>query len=520
MFPAMHRRIMSPDLISEVLVENGMSKENNGSTDAVWDQLESLRQHAVQRYGFALTAFAATFLLRYELNDWMAGDVGFILFIPAVTITTLLAGLAPGILTAFLSGIAIWYFFLTPFGSFAVTPHSMTAIGSYIMVVAITITLVRRLQGSVGELLGEITERRRAERALRESASQNACLFRLADQLNRANSLQEVFEVALDTIISALHCDRAALLLLEDSGVMRYVGWRGLSPEYRKVAEGRSPWPTNEREPEAYRVGDIDPAPIPEPLKTAIKDEGIRAVCIFPIAGTGKRIGRFVGYYNTTRLFSPDENDLGLAIARQLGISIEKKLAEERETLLRRELQHRTKNLFAVIQAVALRSFSGHQSLEAAREAFVGRVKALSRANEQLNESRTKGARLKELLDSELAPFAGRYSCDGADVLLDAKTVQNFSLALHELATNAAKYGAFSTPGGAVRIGWKANGQSDRLKLTWQEAGGPPVSQPERSGFGTALLGATLGGARIEYAPDGLIYEAEIPMRSESPEAR
>ncbi len=506
---------MSHDLISEVLVENGMSEENNGSSAAESPWLESMRDDPLRRYGFALLAFAATFLLRYELDAWMAGDVGFILFIPAVTITTLLAGLAPGILTAFISGIAIWYFFLPPLRSFTLTPQSTTGLATYIMVVAITITLVRRLQGSIGELRAEIAERRRTERTLMESARENEALFRLADRLNRANTLQEVFEVALDTIESALHCDRAALLLLDETGVMRYVGWRGLSPEYRKAAEGRSPWPTNEREPQSYRLEDIDASSVPEDLKSAIKREGIRALCIFPIAGTGKRIGRFVAYYNSTRAFSPNENEIGLAIARQLGISVEKKLAEERETLLRRELQHRTKNLFAVIQAVAERSFAGHESFESAREAFVGRIMAMARADQQLNESELKGARLKELVECELAPFAGRYSAEGADVLLDAKSVQNFSLALHELATNAAKYGAFSTPGGAVRIGWAAHGRRDRLKLTWKEAGGPPVSPPARKGFGTALLTATLGSARIEYAPDGLIYEAEIPTRSE-----
>ena len=506
---------MTEDPISEVLVENGMSEENDCSSATVLSWLDSMRHSPLRRYGFALVAFAATFLLRYELDDWMAGDTGFILFVPAVTITTLLSGLIPGILTASVSGIAIWYFFLTPAGSFALTPQSTAGLAGYIMVVAITITLVRQLQGSIGELRAEIAERKRAERALMENAKENEALFRLADRLNRANTLQDVFDVALDTIETALHCDRAALLLLDDAGVMRYVGWRGLSQEYRMAAEGRSPWPTDEREPQSYRVSDIDPAPVPEPLKTAIKREGIRALCIFPIAGTGKRIGRFAGYYNSTRAFSANENEIGLAIARQLGISVEKKLAEERETLLRRELQHRTKNLFAVIQAVAVRSFSGHQSFESAREGFSGRIMALARAYERLHVSQSKGARLKELLEAELAPFAGRYSTEGADVLLDAKTVQNFSLALHELATNAVKYGAFSTPGGAVRIGWTENSHSDRLKLTWKEAGGPPVSPPARSGFGTALLSATLGPARIEYPPDGLLYEAEIPVRSE-----
>lgn len=489
-----------------------MSDENRGDPAPPLLWLPSTRHSAWLRYGFALATFAATFLLRYALQTWMAQDRGFILFVPAVTISTMVAGLAPGIVTAVLSGIAIWYFFLPPSHGFALTPEATVGLATYIMVVGITITLVHRLQGSIGELRAEIAERKRVGRALKESATQKEALFRLADRLNRSDSLQEVFDAALDTITGALHCDRAALLLLDDAGVMRYSGWRRLSDDYRKTAEGRSPWAGSEREPQTLQIGDIDFASLPDVLKAAMKKEGIRALSIVPIAGAGKLIGRFAAYYDDAHVFAPDEIELGLAIARQLGISIEKKRAEARENLFRRELQHRTKNLFAVVQAVALRSFSGHQGFESARDAFVGRIMALARADRQLTDSELKGAHLKELLESELAPFAGRYTAEGTDVLLHPKTVQNFSLALHELATNAAKYGAFSTPDGAVHIRWGADGGSDSVKLTWKETGGPPVAPPKRAGFGSALLNATLGHARIDYAREGFMYQADIPV--------
>lgn len=123
----------------------------------------------------------------------------------------------------------------------------------------------------------------------------------------------------------------------------------------------------------------------------------------------------------------------------------------EREKLLMRELRHRTKNIFAVVQGLAVKSFDGRHSLAEATDIFLGRLGALSRADERLLSADRKGILLSELVQSELQPFAGRVTITGAEVILSGQVAQNFALATHELATNALKHGALSTPSGQSR---------------------------------------------------------------------
>src|SRR5262249_43399855 len=133
----------------------------------------------------------------------------------------------------------------------------------------------------------------------------------------------------------------------------------------------------------------------------------------------------------------------------------------------------------------------------------------------QLTKSNWTGANLSELVRLELQPFAGRTIIDGADVTLNPQHAQNFSLELHELATNAAKYGALSNGSGKVGISWAVMSQSknNRLKLRWQKGGGPPVVvAPTRQGFGSTLIKTTFPEARVDYAVEGLCCEIDIPL--------
>jgi two-component sensor histidine kinase len=115
-----------------------------------------------------------------------------------------------------------------------------------------------------------------------------------------------------------------------------------------------------------------------------------------------------------------------------------------------------------------------------------------------------------------VVPFAAQTSIDGANIRLSATDAQNFTLAVHKLATNAMKYGALSTPQGRVSIKWavSGNGNHDVLKFQWRELGGLVVVQPERQGFGTSLLKAAFQDLRVEYAPEGLSCTLELPLRS------
>jgi two-component sensor histidine kinase len=193
----------------------------------------------------------------------------------------------------------------------------------------------------------------------------------------------------------------------------------------------------------------------------------------------------------------------------------ERKAAQGREKILVREVQHRSSNLLSVIQAIARRSLTGSPSLEQAREVFEARLQAIARTNRQLTQSNFVGMNLDEIVRQELEPYAARTMTDGRMVMLDAQQAQNFTLALHELMTNAVKYGALSNPTGSVEISWTATGIGPEkvLKFKWQERGGPPVANPDRQGFGTSLLRALFKDIDFEFAPEGFSCELTATIR-------
>lgn len=204
----------------------------------------------------------------------------------------------------------------------------------------------------------------------------------------------------------------------------------------------------------------------------------------------------------------------------------ERRDAEERQALLTRELDHRAKNALAVVQA-AVRLTPKHDP-EAFVRAIEGRVSALARAHTILAAGKWEGAALRALVEAELAPFetpvgqpargARRVAVDGPDVALAPDAVQALSMALHELATNAAKHGALSVPGGRISLSWRIEQGPGLLMLTWRERDGPPIEEaPMRRGFGSRVLEATLGsqlGGTVErrWEAHGLDCEIAVPV--------
>ena len=203
---------------------------------------------------------------------------------------------------------------------------------------------------------------------------------------------------------------------------------------------------------------------------------------------------------------------LMIAVVASLHAAIKKILAQEQETkLLANELQHRTINLLTVIQSIAQRSLTGDISLAQGREIFEARLQALARTHQQLTSSKIDVVSLDEIVRSELEAFSSRTKIEGDEIFLDYQQAQKFSLAVHELATNALKYGALSAPTGGVRIAWSVsnNGKGRELEFRWKEYGGPPVVVPTREGFGSTLLKAAFVKSRMNYAPDGFSCEIE-----------
>ena len=162
-----------------------------------------------------------------------------------------------------------------------------------------------------------------------EFAQQQEALYKLTDQLQRTNSLDDVFNASLDAILSALQCDRASILLFDNSDVMHFVAWRGLSDNYRKFTDGHSPWKPDEKNAEPISINDIATGEISDSLKEVIQEEGISSLAFIPLVSDGKLIGKFMTYYNAPHVFSESELELSLTIARQLAVGIERKHAEE-----------------------------------------------------------------------------------------------------------------------------------------------------------------------------------------------
>jgi two-component sensor histidine kinase len=195
-----------------------------------------------------------------------------------------------------------------------------------------------------------------------------------------------------------------------------------------------------------------------------------------------------------------------------------RRLAEERQVLLLREVDHRAKNALAVVKA-ALR-LTPRDTPEAFAAAVEGRIDALARAQDLLSETSWAGTQLCKVLEGALAPFTGssfspRVSLEGPPVVLAASAIQPLAMAVHELATNATKYGALSMAAGALHVAWRV--EQGALRLAWTESGGPPTAAPARRGFGSRVVDATvrsqLGGNTVWHWPmAGLRLEILLPV--------
>ena len=188
--------------------------------------------------------------------------------------------------------------------------------------------------------------------------------------------------------------------------------------------------------------------------------------------------------------------------------------------MLNHELSHRLKNTLAIVQSIAAQTLRGVSERDMV-EAFERRVLALSRAHDVLMQRSWSAARMRAVMESVLAlqTDLDRFAFDGPDLDITPEAALSLSLLLHELATNALKYGALSAAGGKILVRWRAeDGGDPHLVLDWTEQGGPPVTaQPSRKGFGSKLIRMGLLGTRVAdlcYNPNGLRAEFRAPLAS------
>jgi two-component sensor histidine kinase len=211
------------------------------------------------------------------------------------------------------------------------------------------------------------------------------------------------------------------------------------------------------------------------------------------------------------------------AIVSDIG---ERRTRERHIEFLMREVSHRSKNLLAVVQAIAGQTARNSPSLEEFQARFSQRIAAMARSQDLLVGHNWTGATMTDLVRTQLAPFAeaasSRIEVTGPRLELKPNAVLSLTLALHELATNAAKYGALSVPDGRIAIDWGVRGAEtpeERFRMSWRERNGPPVSQPAKKGFGhvviSEMVGSSLHGhVTLDYASDGLLWAIDAPRSS------
>src|SRR5437763_1897538 len=276
-----------------------------------------------------------------------------------------------------------------------------------------------------------------------------------------------------------------------------------------------------------YRIYDVDPA-LFRPTREAIlamvhpDDRAISPI----VAGPSAEGARYQAEFRVVRPNGEIRWCFGsAAIARDAsgaavglsGVSVditERKRTEERQLLLAREVDHRAKNMLAVVlsilrltRAPTTREFIG---------AVEGRIQALAATHNLLSASRWEGANLRQIVDEELAPYMSgdRATADGPPAMLLPATAQSVALALHELATNAAKYGALSAEGGRLRLHWWIG--KEALELEWTETGGPTTTPPKSQGFGLTIVRSSIeaqfrGNVKYDWRPEGLTCRLSIP---------
>jgi two-component sensor histidine kinase len=210
--------------------------------------------------------------------------------------------------------------------------------------------------------------------------------------------------------------------------------------------------------------------------------------------------------------------DKGGRVIRVSGVTVditERKRAEERQNLLAREVDHRAKNALALAQSIVRLTRS--ENVKAYIQAVEGRINALARVHTVLSLSNWQGAEIGRLVDEELAPYStgDQVAFSGSQIQLQPATAQTLALALHELVTNSAKYGALSTVSGRVSINWWI--EAEILRMVWEERDGPVVQKPLSRGFGTrsviASIESQLGGqADFDWRSEGLVCRLSVPL--------
>lgn len=388
--------------------------------------------------------------------------------------------------------------------------------------VELSITLVSREGRDVFVgFLRDLSERRSAEQQMEFRLLESRLMLDLTERASRDESFEEMLVATLDGICALADWPLGhAFVVAEDGHRLESSVW---SSDAERIA-AEVVRATEERE---FAAGVGLPGQVlesGEPIwMTRVESEsnfprhgvGVESGFAFPVFSGGRCIA-------VLEFFSRDvrEPEAALllstrAIGAQIGRVLERKRAEDLQSLLLAELNHRAKNILAVVRGIAHLSFHSSSNIEEAQQTFDRRLDSVAKANDILHAQSGKSALIGDIVRESLegcGASSERLAVAGPEICVDSSTAIMLSLAVHELCTNALKYGALSGSRGRVAIDWSiGDDDPSRFDFCWQESGGPPVEPPKSEGFGTRILKRgmqmeTQGRAEIIYAPDGFIY--------------
>lgn len=355
--------------------------------------------------------------------------------------------------------------------------------------------------------------------------AQQVPLFYLAvvQDVTEGKTAEERAELRANELETVLDAVPSAIWLAQDPNCNQIIGNRFASNILRQSQPGIAKRNAAEHAFQRYKVFDIDGrelADFDRPVQRAAHGEIVRNFEEHILFQDGQSVHLFG---NATPLLGADGQVRG-AVAAFIDIT-ERKRAEARERLLSREVDHRSKNVLAIVQAIV--QLTKAPNMPAYRERITGRIQSLSRTHTLLAETKWDGVMLSRLIQDELSPFEvdedaadgqRRFDVNGPDIILKPAAAQAFALILHEMLTNAVKYGALTASNGRVQISWSCTtAPEDKLCFRWQEWDGPPTKEPDRAGFGWTVIRSSVeeqmrGTLVTEWTITGLSMLIEIPM--------
>lgn len=367
----------------------------------------------------------------------------------------------------------------------------------------------------------------RDQTAAKRAAERQAVLTCLGERLRDLNGPDEVAAEAAQAAVWALLLSRAAYGVVDRSENEISFGRDYTRPGLRSVV-GRHRYAdygsyiADLRRGETVVIPDVRIDPRTASNLDALGLYGISALVNVPAMADGRLVGVLCLHDAAPRDWSAEEVAFAQAVAERARLALCRIAAEEEQNLRMREVGHRLKNLLAMVQAIATQTMRSATDLATASEVLAGRLAAMGQSHDLLLDGEMGSTPIRDVVRRALhlgVNGVGRYDLSGPDLPIGGQVALSLSLMLHELATNAVKYGALSNDVGRVSLGWKirGGGEAARLHLTWQERGGPPVEQPSRKGFGSRLIERGLAGqvggvVDIDYAPNGLTFSVEAPL--------